>query len=76
MSNTCKDCANFLGCGDWDLCCSEYHEGYPFGFLCYEDTPACEKFSRKLDIDKLLHRVVQEVSTAEALKDVEPFIDM
>jgi hypothetical protein len=33
-----------MGFGDWDLCCTESHEGYPFGFLCYEDTPACEKF--------------------------------
>ncbi len=44
---TCQDCAHFVGCGDWDLCCTESHEGYPFGFLCYEDTPACEKFDAK-----------------------------
>lgn len=43
----CKSCQNFLGMGDWDLCCSEHHEGYPLGFLCYEDTKACEKFKRK-----------------------------
>ena len=47
MEKTCKDCAHFIGCGDWDLCCTEAHEGYPFGFLCYEDTPACKKFEEK-----------------------------
>lgn len=43
----CKDCMNFIGCGDWSLCCKEDHDGYPFGFLCYEDTDACEKFKKK-----------------------------
>lgn len=47
MGKTCKDCAHFIGFGDWDLCCAESHEGYPFGFLCYEDTEACEKFKEK-----------------------------
>lgn len=47
MSKTCKDCDHFIGLGDWDLCCTEYHEGYPFGFLCYEDTEVCEKFKEK-----------------------------
>lgn len=47
MSKTCKLCTHFIGMGDWDLCCTEHHEGYPFGFLCYEDTPACEKFDEK-----------------------------
>ena len=48
MKNFCKDCIHFIGCGDWDLCCTEHHKGYPFGFLCYEDTPACEKFEEKI----------------------------
>ena len=43
----CKDCANFIGGGDWNLCCKEHHEGYTFGFLCYEDTDACDKFRKK-----------------------------
>lgn len=43
----CKDCKKFIGGGDWNLCCMEHHEGYPFGFLCYEDTRACEKFVEK-----------------------------
>ena len=46
-NKTCKDCSHFIGCGDWNLCCTESHEGYPFGFLCYEDTPACGKFDEK-----------------------------
>ena len=50
MSKTCKDCAYFLGWGDWNLCCTQSHEGYPFGFLCYEDTPACNKFCDKADV--------------------------
>lgn len=45
MHKTCKDCTHFIGGGDWNLCCTEHHEGYPFGFLCYEDTPACEKYA-------------------------------
>lgn len=49
MSKTCKDCDHFIGLGDWNLCCTERHEGYPFGFLCYEDTEACEKFKEKED---------------------------
>ena len=48
-NKTCKDCDHFIGWGDWNLCCTEHHEGYPFGFLCYEDTPACEKFEDKED---------------------------
>ena len=37
---TCEDCANFIGGGDWNLCCA-VKQGY---WLCYEDTEACEKF--------------------------------
>lgn len=51
MSKTCKDCAHFIGLGDWDLCCTEHHEGYPFGFLCYEDTEACEKFEEEQAVE-------------------------
>lgn len=51
MDKTCKDCAHFIGCGDWDLCCTESNEGYPFGFLCYEDTEACEKFEDEDNIE-------------------------
>ena len=48
MSNqkTCGNCANFLGMGDWDLCCKDPPEediGFA-GHLCYADTPACRKF--------------------------------
>lgn len=43
----CGSCAHFMGCGDWNLCCSLPHPEAPFGFLCYEDTPACERFAEK-----------------------------
>jgi hypothetical protein len=43
---TCGDCQKFLGGGDWNLCCSEKHENHPCGFLCYENSPACNKFKR------------------------------
>lgn len=43
----CKDCEKFIGGGDWNLCCKEPHPEAVFGFLCYEDTPACELFEEK-----------------------------
>ena len=49
MSKTCKDCANFTGCGDWNLCCKNPPEdqiGW-CGLLCYEDTEACQNFINK-----------------------------
>lgn len=49
MSDTkcfCKDCDNFLGGGDWNLCCKNPPEDQVgwCGFLCYEDTEACQNF--------------------------------
>ena len=46
MGKTCKDCANFLGGGDWNLCCENPPKDKESwcGFLCYEDTEACENF--------------------------------
>jgi hypothetical protein len=44
--------------------------------LCYEDTPACEKFDQKLktlDLDKIQKRITRTITTEEALKDVEPY---
>ena len=51
-SYVCGECTKFLGIGDWDLCCKEKHDSkeYLLGLLCYEDTPACDKFK---PIDKL-----------------------
>lgn len=45
--HTCKDCQHFIGGGDWNLCCTQHHDGYPFGFLCYEDSKACEQYEDK-----------------------------
>ena len=44
--NTCKDCDNFIGGGDWNLCCKNPPKDQVgwCGFLCYEDTEACENF--------------------------------
>lgn len=39
VERTCGDCKYFLGCGDWDLCCSLQKRR-----LCYEDNKACEDF--------------------------------
>ena len=45
---TCKDCKYFLGGGDWNLCCSKPHEDEGWmGWLCYEDTQACDEFEEK-----------------------------
>lgn len=45
----CADCANFLGMGDWNLCCKNPPEDQVgwCGFLCYEDTAACQNFKPK-----------------------------
>lgn len=54
--NYCGSCEHYIGCGDWNLCCSIKHptkgereQGitYPFGHLCYEDTLACDEFKIK-----------------------------
>ena len=71
---TCKDCIHFIGAGDWDLCCAKSHEGYPFGFLCYEDTPACEKFEEKELIDcdgRCLNCDYYEPITSECRKETD-----
>ena len=49
-AKTCGECDNFLGCGDWNLCCKLPHpESGPFGHLCYSDSEACSKFTEKRD---------------------------
>ena len=49
--NTCGYCDNFLGMGDWNLCCNDPPEEEISwaGHLCYADTPACRKFKNKKD---------------------------
>jgi hypothetical protein len=56
---TCKYCDNFIGLGDWNLCCKNPPEDKVgcCGFLCYEDTPICENFKPlriKLRQDKVI----------------------
>lgn len=45
----CKDCDNFLGGGDWNLCCKNppKDEVGWCGFLCYAEDPACENFKEE-----------------------------
>lgn len=54
MDQVCGNCAHYMGGGDWNLCCAIQHPTpgeqaagvtYPFGHLCYEDTPACDAFN-------------------------------
>lgn len=49
IQHRCKDCDNFIGGGDFDLCCKNPPEEDVaiFGHLCYEDTPACRNFISK-----------------------------
>ena len=52
----CADCDNFLGGGDWNLCCKNPPEdkvGW-CGFLCYADTEACKNFKPKPDAQESL----------------------
>ena len=57
---TCKDCSNFLGGGDWNLCCKNPPKDQVgwCGFLCYEDTEACKNFKARiieeLNVDRCL----------------------
>ena len=43
---TCGQCKHYIGGGDWNLCCSKPHSAieFPFGFLCYKHSQACEQF--------------------------------
>lgn len=61
MDRVCGNCAYYMGGGDWNLCCMIQHPTpgeqktgatYPFGYLCYEDTSACDMFKEKLDAHK------------------------
>ena len=56
MEFTCGMCKNYTGAGDWNLCCTERHDPniFPFGHLCYEDTPACEKFKPNNKITNIM----------------------
>lgn len=56
MDKVCGNCTHYIGGGDWDLCCTIRHPtpseqkagvAYPFGHLCYEDTPACDVFNQR-----------------------------
>ena len=46
MTDFCVFCEHYIGGGDWNLCCDVKRSAaeYPLGFLCYDDTKACEMF--------------------------------
>lgn len=46
-NKTCSDCEYFMSGSDWNLCCSQKYEGFILGFLCSEDTEACDKFKER-----------------------------
>lgn len=48
-TKTCETCKNFIGGGDWGLCCKDPPKSQISwcGFLCYEDTPACENYKEE-----------------------------
>lgn len=48
-TKTCETCKNFIGGGDWGLCCKNPPKSQISwcGFLCYEDTPACENYKEE-----------------------------
>lgn len=61
MDKVCGNCAYYMGGEDWNLCCMIQHPTpdeqktgatYPFGYLCYEDTSACNMFKEKIDVHK------------------------
>ena len=59
IPETCKTCAYkqiIGGWGDWNLCCIIQHPTpkekengmvFIFGYLCYEDTDACDAYKSK-----------------------------
>ena len=58
MDKFCGNCVHFIDGGDWSLCCDIEHPTdlekamgiFSFlGYLCYEDTPACDMFKERLD---------------------------
>lgn len=57
MDKVCGNCTHYMGGGDWNLCCNIKHPTpaesqtgmtWPFGHLCYEDTPACDAFEPEI----------------------------
>ena len=73
--NTCKDCKYFMGMGDWDLCCSKppaRAKDSWCGFLCYEDTGACENFKEKEEAEVMLPEVWNDTELSlDALNQIK-----
>ena len=43
----CKNCEHFLGGWVGNKCCKVRKNDKPWGFLCYEDSPACGSYQEK-----------------------------
>ena len=48
--HVCAECTDFLGGGDWGLCC----ESAPYNFLCYDRTEVCERFKPGRHIEPIV----------------------
>lgn len=61
----CKDCANFIGGGDWNLCCKNPPESQItwVGHLCYADDPACENFK---EVEICLEQTKKQMNCLES----------
>lgn len=56
--NYCRTCKFFTGCGDWNLCCTNPPPTNNWcGFLCYEDTPACQHYRAKEIVQEFVNQV-------------------
>lgn len=48
--HVCAECTDFIGCGDWGLCC----KSAPYNFLCYDHTQACDRFKMGRHINPIV----------------------
>ena len=46
-AHICAECTDFIGGGDWGLCC----KSLKYNDLCYEFSAACERFKPGREID-------------------------
>lgn len=74
IKKVCGNCNHFVDGGDWNLCCTVLHptkkekeEGktFPFGHLCYENTPPCDMWEKgqKFHIEKATKQVEELFKT-------------
>jgi hypothetical protein len=54
MNYTCGDCKNFIGAGDWDLCCMKGVRR-----LCYKNTERCDEEFTPKERSPILDEIAQ-----------------